>query len=188
MWWIRVDRWVRVRVKKLVDLTESIFLYLRYLRFSEGIVFSFTYFLSVRTPAQKRSRVERVECCFALLPTTDERTNELSERKEKAKNKMLQGQRLRHIPVYDSGWLGQGGRAGQHVLYRAQQAAVGARITTQQQRQHQQENLAKPSVRGNIALVALIVPVLLVVIGAGIWWWWRRRTRRFGKGEGGGDR
>lgn len=99
---------------------------------------------------------------------------------------MFQRQRLQHIPVHDSGGLGQGGRAGQHVLYRAQQAAVGARITTQQ-RQHQQENLAKPSVRGNIALVALIVPVLLVVIGAGIWWWWRTRTRRFGKG-GGGDR
>lgn len=99
---------------------------------------------------------------------------------------MFQRQQLRHIPVHDSGGLGQGGR--QHVLYRAQQAAVGARITTQQQRQHQQENLAKPSVRGNIALVALIVPVLLVVIGAGIWWWWRRRrrTRKFGKG--GGDR
>lgn len=100
---------------------------------------------------------------------------------------MFQRQRLRHIPVHDSGGLGQGGRAGQHVLYRAQHAAVGARITTQQQRQHQRENLAKPSVRGNIALVALIVPVLLVVIGAGIWWWWRRRrTRKFGKG--GGDR
>lgn len=101
---------------------------------------------------------------------------------------MLQRQRLGQIPVHDSGGLGQGGR--QHVLYRAQQAAVGARIITQKQQQEQdQRNLAKPSVRGNIALVALIVPVLLVVIGAGIWWWWRRtRTRRFGKGGGGGDR
>lgn len=140
--------------------------------------------LYVRTYGRRiRKGVERVLLCFALLllPIT---TNELSERKRK--NKMLQRQRLGQIPVHDSGGLGQGGRAGQHVLYRAQQAAVGARITTQQQRQHQQENLAQPSVRGNIALVALIVPVLLVVIGAGIWWWWRRRTRGFGKGGGGG--
>lgn len=63
----------KVRVKNMVDLTESIFLYLR---FSEGIAFSFIYFPSVRTPAQKRSRVELFECCFALLPTTNERTNE----------------------------------------------------------------------------------------------------------------
>lgn len=62
----------------MVDLTESIFFVPEV---SEGIVFSFIYFfLSVRTPAQKRSRVERVECCFALLcfallSTTNERTN-----------------------------------------------------------------------------------------------------------------
>lgn len=34
---------VRVRVKNVVDLTESIFLYLRYLRFSEDTDFSFLF-------------------------------------------------------------------------------------------------------------------------------------------------
>lgn len=134
----------------------------------------------------RESSVSSVDLlCFASN-NNNQGTNErtwMDERRKKKKDKMFQRQRLGQIPVHDSGGLGQGGR--QHVLYRAQQAAVGARITTQQ-RQHQQENLAQPSVRGNIALVALIVPVLLVVIGAGVWWWWRRtRTRRFGKGGGG---
>lgn len=68
----------------MVDLTESIFLYL--LRFSEGIAFFFCQVLLffsclVCTYGRRlREGVERVECCFALLPTTDERTNELSER------------------------------------------------------------------------------------------------------------
>lgn len=186
----------------MVDLTESIFFvpgYLRVLRtqllfsfcFPFAIEFYFSFLvlswlvLSVLTDAGLEK--ESSEYSFTLLCFASNN----NERTEIKKKEMFQGQRLRDIPVHDSGGLGQGGR--QHVLYRAQQAAVGARITTQQQRQQQQQqdqrNLAQPSVRGNIALVALIVPVLLVVIGAGIWWWWRRRrTRRFGKGGGGGDR
>lgn len=38
-----------------------------------------------------------------------------------------------------------------------------------------------PKVKGNIALVAVIAPILLILIGAGIWWWvkYRRQGKRY---------
>lgn len=148
--------------------------------------------LSIRTSVLTDVELEKESSGYCFASNNNKRTNVrawVDERRKKKITRMFQRQRLGQIPAHNSGGsLSQGGREGQHVLYRAQQAAVGARITTQQQQQQDQKHLAQPSVRGNIALVALIVPVLLVVVGAGIWWWWRRRTRRFGKGGGGGSR
>lgn len=202
MWWyIRLEP---IYVSILISASTLFFFFLSLL-----LLRCLVY--TLRSAGRLTHKRSRPSCCFALLcfallPTTKERRDEGTNvggvkditEKEK-KNKMFPRQRLRQIAVAihdDScggGFLGQRAEGGQqqHVLSRAhpkqlleaEAEAVGATRTTTTTTQ-QQEHLAKPTVRGNIALVALIVPVLLVVIGAGVWWWWKRR--RFGKGRGGG--
>ena len=44
------------------------------------------------------------------------------------------------------------------------------------------QDLAKPQAQDNLALIAIIAPVLLLMIGAGIWWWskYRKENKRYG--------
>lgn len=62
----------------MVDLTESIFSYVRYLRFSEGTAFlSFIFSLCADAGSEKESsRASRVLLCFA---SNNGRTNERTE-------------------------------------------------------------------------------------------------------------